>query len=692
MDAGSTMSGKREGGAVAAILTALSAALPLCSCTSNPYVIGALAGVASDGGTPADGDIASPGLSFAADFDQSGVSLLDNALSLRSGKIAATLLLQGERATSNDWPSASGGILTRGAGASSVGLEAPFTDASAAVSMHEDNAIYAAPNGDLGAVDADDFVIELVLRGEPGAVIAEKRFTSGGWSLAMSLQGALTLDLGSAHSIASEPLVPDAWYHCLFWVSRNAGGQAFCNTRPGPSVDLHGLGSLVSTDPMTVGGVGRALGVGNGARTPLTTELAELAIFRASPGMLDGSDPSTIARERFAVLTGTYPRVARGNALAKPGLRDSPAYLDLLRDSSPARRLFLVGPDWPRLSCRADAAGTRDCGYLSEPKRTRWADPRPSGWTPSGLAIGPDATRSADVEPSMTSLIPSTINELHSLAWSGTYGPAHQAVSFFARAAGGHLVGASVTNIGSAVFDIAGGAVLSSPAGARATIERWGDQLVRCALAFDAPKGALTYQIDLMSDPAGAAFAGDGSSPWINIGGLQVDVGQSYAGSLIAGAQQAADQLTFVADDGNFPAGDAVSVGFRLMVPSGPRQNDQAVINLNRGGAFDNQVQVFVRGNETAADNGKLQFWGLRDGATYWTFFHPTPAVDGLRHAVVANWTATTADMQVDGVPAHGPAVPNAPPFAFDRIDVGFSTMSSGSLEGLLAGLSIGEP
>jgi hypothetical protein len=683
MDAGSTKSKRPDGGASAAMRKALFVALLVGGCTSNPYVIGALASSASDSGIRADGDAAGSGISFAADFDKSGVSLLGDTLALSSVPLGAVLRLRGERAGMNDWPADSGGTLARAQGASSPGLEAPFTDATGAVSMHEDAAIYTAPNGDMGAADADDFVIELVLRSEPGAVIADKRLNGAGWSISVSQQGALTLDLvdGPTHSIASEPLAPDAWYHCLFWVSRTSGGQSFCNARPGSKVDLHTLGSIASVERMTIGGH---------AVSSATTELAELALFRAPPGQLDGSDPASLARERFAMLTGAHPRVARGSALPKPGLRDSPAYLDLQRDT--ARHLFLVGPDWPRVACRNDAIGTRDCGYLSEPKRTRWADPKPSAWSPSEITVGSDVTRSADVEPTMTSLVPSAASAAHSLAWSGTYGPARQALSFFVRAASGHLIGASITNVGNAVFDVAGGTVLSSPDAARATIESWGDGLFRCALAFDAPKGALVYQIDLLSDPAGAPFAGDAVSPWLSVGGLQLDVGQSYAGSLLSGAEQAADQLTFVADDGNFPARDAVSMGFRLLVPSGPRQNDQAVINLNRGGTFADQVQVFVRGNETPGDNGKLQFWGLRDGATFWTFFHPTSAVDGVRHSVVAEWTATTSQMQVDGLQAQGPAVPNAPPFAFDRIDVGFSTMSSGSLEGLLAGLSIGEP
>jgi hypothetical protein len=45
----------------------------------------------------------------------------------------------------------------------------------------------------------------------------------------------------------------------------------------------------------------------------------------------------------------------------------------------------------------------------------------------------------------------------------------------------------------------------------------------------------------------------------------------------------------------------------------------------------------------------------------------------------------------VDGVPVSQNAlIANTPPFSLDRIDVGFSSSSSGNLEGLLAGIEIG--
>ena len=140
-----------------------------------------------------------------------------------------------------------------------------------------------------------------------------------------------------------------------------------------------------------------------------------------------------------------------------------------------------------------------------------------------------------------------------------------------------------------------------------------------------------------------------------------------------------------MADDGNLPVASAVTLRCRLLLPEGPRLTDQAVLNLNLGGSFENQVQLYLIG-----DSGLLKFWGLRDGAAHWAFAHPVSPLDGRRHSVEANWSLTTAELSVDGVSTQQNAlIANDPPFSLDRIDVGFSSKSSGYLEGLVAGIEI---
>jgi hypothetical protein len=462
----------------------------------------------------------------------------------------------------------------------------------------------------------------------------------------------------------------------MFWMSRS-GGRVHCNGRDGAPVDLGSLGALASSANLTLGGGNPAA---NGA-----VAVAHFALFRAPSDRL--GDPASwlaVSRRRFAELTGARPRVALGSALPKPGVRDSAAYVDLVQKLG-SRRLFLVGPDWPRVACRSDAVGARACGFLSEASRVRTVAADAIGWTASELSVTPRLADFADGERRMEGLVASATSAPHALRWTGTFAGARQSLSFFARAEAGQFVGAAVSNRGMAVFDLRAGTA-SAPAGARASIEPWGDGLFRCSYTFDPDAGTLTYGVHLLSPTGAESFAGDGATTSIDVAGLQLDVGQAYPGSLMGADTEAADQLTFVADDGNLPAASSVSFRCRVMLPAGPRLTDQAVLNLNRGGTFENQVQLYVTG-----DTGLLKFWGLRDGATHWAFSHPSSPLDGLLHAVEARWTPASASLLVDGVSAGQDAlVANEPPFSLDRIDVGFSSKSSGALEGLVAGIEIG--
>ncbi|HEX2873246.1 MAG TPA: hypothetical protein VHP33_18435 [Polyangiaceae bacterium] len=674
--------------------------LLLVACTSNPYFIGASCPDASDASAPCNtggsagsatgGSAGAAGmagaagsasdLSFALDLDHSGASQLTSELTLPGGGITASLRFRGETATLQDWPSDQGALLIKSAAAPVVQLEAPFTDGTRAVGFSSTETSYIAQSAEPGEVGADDFALELVLRAAPGSSILGKRTALAGWSVALGADGALTLDLADEQltlQIASEPLVPMAWYHCLFWVSRTAGGQAFCNARPGAATALGALGSLGTAQPLTVGG---------GAAGSAGSELAHFSLFRTPAGGLGAADSwAAASRQRFAELTGVAPRVARGSLLHQPGLRNAPAYLDLQRGAA-ARHLFLVGEDWPRITCRADAAGVRDCGYLSEPKRTRWLDAAPEEWSASALTLLGNNAAFADGEQRMTGLVPSALSGPHSLSVTGTYGGARQALSFFARAEQGHLVGASVSGFDLAVFDVEAGSVVTEPTGTRASIEAWGDGLFRCALSFEPDPGPLTYELTLLDDANADSFAGDGVSAWLDLAGLQLDVGDAYAGSLLAADDQPGDRLSFVGDDGNLPAGSDVVERLRVLLPQGPRLTDQAVLNFNRGGEFENQVQLYVTG-----DTSELKFWALSEGEAHWAFTHSVSPIDGLRHQIEASWTPSAASLSMDGeAVTRNALLANEPPFLLDRIDVGYSA-GSGSLAGLVAGIEIGD-
>lgn len=672
----------------AVIASAIAAMLVVgASACRRSRVIGAVC--PGPGGTPIDagcgggggdgGADAPAGTTLAAGLDRSGTSLLAAELAVGGVVLAPALRLRGERATAVGWPSEGGAmpVLAPGGGAAELTLGAPFTDDTRAVGLGAGLG-FAAADPAVGAVGADDFALEIVLRTATTPVgILDKQSGGTGWSLSAGSTGALSLYLRDAAAtsveIASPPLPAGAWAHCLFWVSRAVGGRADCDGRAGTLTPVPAnLGTLDSQG---------TLGVGGGA-----TRVAFVALYRGALGAPAGWQ--TASARRFAELTGARPEVARGSALPAPGLRDSAAYVDLQAAAGGPRRLFLVGPDWPRIACRTDVTGARACGFLSEPRRSRAVPASASAWTARELTLGAGQGALADDGPAFEALVPSTTAGMHELVLVRDEIVASQSFSFYARARSSARVAVIAGTRAPAIFDLMAGAVISTPASLGATIEPWGDRVFRCTIAFLGAEDAAPLGLRLLDAAGAPAFAGDGATPAIEIAGLQLDVGLVFPASLQVGAIQPGDHLTFVGDDGNLPVGNTATIGLRVLLPPGARLTDQAILNLNRDGTFEDQVQLFVRG-----DLGRTKFWGLRGGETYWTFDHPTSMVDGKVHALTVGWDATTARVELDGDLRTQPTLlPNGAPLLLNRIDVGFSAQSSGALEGLVGGLTIGAP
>jgi hypothetical protein len=651
----------------------------LASCNVNPHYIGDVCPGAPDG--------TSACVTFSVGLDRSGVSQLPVALTLPAGLVQPIERLRGETAVDGVWTADVGGELRRSAAAPTVGLEAPFSDDTRAVGLASAAPSYVAPVGTTAALGADDFAVEVVLRAAAGATLFDKRADAVGWVLHERDDGALALGAadsaqGAAPELASAPLVEGAWYHCLAWLSRGEGGRVDCNARAGSLVDVSALGDIDGASTLAAGG---------GAAS---ARVALLAIYRVPRGGLGGAAGwGDIGARRFAALAGAGA-VALGSAAPRPDLRDSPAYLDLQRSVGAPRRLFLVGPDWPRVACRTDAANARDCGYLSEPARTRFVPGAAHGFAASEVAVQTGQANFptfADGEPRMEALVPSTASAPHTLTATSHFDAAHHVFSFFARAGAASRVAVSAGGFASAVFDVAAGTVVSAPSGVDATVEAWGDGLFRCAYGFDASPGQTTYALQLLAPGATSttdpSFAGDGATAAVFVAGLQADAGLRAPGSLLAADAQAADRLAFAANDGNLPASAAVSFSLRMIAPAAPRATDQPVLNLNRAGRAEDQVQLYV------GSGGRLEYSGIAGGVRRWAIEHQTTLADGQRHVIEGAWSATSAQVAINGIVDVQPALAAAPPaFALDQIDVAFSPLSTDHLEGLVAGLRISTP
>jgi hypothetical protein len=660
----------------ASLVVALACAL--ASCNRNPHYIGDVCPGADAGSSAC--------VTFAVGLDSSGVSKLPMGLALPGATLPPAERLRGETAKDTVWTADAGGELGRSAaGTPTLDLEAPFTDDTRSVGLSSGASSYVAVASTTAAVGSDDFAIELVLRAAAGATLFDRRGGGVGWALREGDDGAAILEVAdatqtTATAISSGPLVEGAWYHCLAWLSRAEGGRVDCNGRLGDVVPIGALGDLDGTSSLAAGG-GTASG-----------RVALLALYRAARGGL-GAAASWLAvgARRFATLTGAAA-AALGSGVPSPSLRDSPAYLDLQRSVGGVRRLFLVGEEWPRVACRTDTVNARDCGYLSEPARTRFVPSDPGGFMASEVTVQPGQAAFADGELRMAALVPSKVNGLHTISATSPFDAAHHVFSFFARAGNASHVGVSAGGLATAVYDVAAGQVVTTPAGVDARIEAWGDGLFRCAYGFEVHPGTTTYVVQL-ADPSATApidtpFSGDGASPALFIAGLQADVGLRAPGSLLAADAQAADRLVFAAGDGNLPARAAISFALRVIAPPAARPTDQPILSLNRASLAEDEVRLFVAGQ-----SGHLKYSGRGDGVTRWLIDHQTPLADGQRRVLDGSWSPTSAEVAINGIFASTPSLTqNAAPFVFDQIDVAFAPGTSDHLEGLLAGLTFSTP
>jgi len=166
-----------------------------------------------------------------------------------------------------------------------------------------------------------------------------------------------------------------------------------------------------------------------------------------------------------------------------------------------------------------------------------------------------------------------------------------------------------------------------------------------------------------------------------------------------------ADQLVFIANDGNLPKGSSVSISLQVLLPAGPRLDDQAILNLNFQDDYTNQVDLYVTGATGDQDAGgsanTLEFSGLLPGptalaqpTTLWAFNNFTSVIDGNRHSIRAEWTPRAASVWVDQMQPATEAllVSGAMQPPLDRMEVGFSVNSSGPLEGLVSSIAVGVP
>lgn len=672
------------------------------ACTEDQYVLGALCsaagtclpagGASGTGGDAGDGGSTTPGGSGAAagrggagspaagplrvDFVGSGVERLPQPLFGRT----PTHFFVASDAASALWQARIGDDFQVVAPAAlELGQLSPFADAGSVLS-HAGEATFSA-HSNWADTSAGALALEAVFRSEPGATLLSQRDGATGLELALDAEGRLSLLLaadGTALSVSSQALVVDAWHHCLVLVdAAQAAAQVFCNGQAGAAMAVpEGFVVPATTTEATLGGASTA-----------RVRWAELARWQA-PSWGPRGAWSDQARERFARLVGTFAAGSR-EPLPFAEVRASGAYVDMSPSDAPElRRLHPVGEHWPRVVCRPMADTPRACGLLVEADSSRAAaedDFRLENWTAAELSTTPQSGEGPTSQSSLVGLTPSPLAAEHTLERLAPVGDGPAVLSLFARAGSMERVRLEAVGMASATFDVATARVLGSTDALSASAESWGDGLSRVSLAFDSAGGPGTLRIALLSDDSSAVFAGDGSVA-LELGDAELRFGTVSTPLPTFGDIQRADHLVYPAGNGNLPPGPWFQLDAEVWLPAAPLVADAAVLNANFANRYDQQINLFV-----SAQHGAARFWGLQGDATPWQLSSNVPLVDGALHRLTASVGLDGARLTVDGLSSREPAG-TFDIGVLDRVDIGKSTSSSGSLTGIVRHVAVSSP
>lgn len=665
------------------------------ACTDDTYVIGAVcnavgtcpgagaggsssagsAGMAG-GGAGTAGQAGAPQGGFTLDLTGSGVERLPEELL----GVAAEHLLISTDVTASTWPARIGdGFDVPATAALARAVPWPFADRGSALSH-----VGVAFTTDSDWVDASDgaLAIEAVFRGEPGAVLLSERDATSGLELALNGDGQLMASLSSGAaslSVSSQPLVVDAWHHCLLLFDSAEGAQIICNGQAGDAVSVPAGFAL--------GPVAAQATVGSSAAAQL--RWAELASWQTSTWGARGAWADA-ARERFARLVGTFAGGAN-EPLPLSEMRSSGAYIDMSPVDTPElRRLHPVGAHWPRVVCRPAGNDPRLCGLLVEGASSRQVAAARfllEQWNKAEVSVAVADEIGPTGEQSLFALIPNTTNGAHTLSFDLTFADGPAVLSLFARPLGGKLLRADVPGIASATFDLARAVVVDSSGTRVASAEPWGNGLVRVSYSFDVAPGPGSLQLTLLADDGTVAFAGNGDRGTIAAGDVELRFRQFSTPLPMLEPIQAADLLVFPAGNGNFPAGGSFNLDADFWMPAGPLIGDVAIVNANFATQYEQQINLFVVGPERV-----VRFGSRLNMTTPWTVTDTSTMVtDGELHQVRATVANGEATLVVDGVTTRGDAKPYDTSM-LDRIEVGASKNSSGALTGILRHVSIAAP
>jgi len=435
-----------------------------------------------------------PSQTFDLRFE-SGLSNLEDALTINGTTVAPTLKYDGADATASAWPALAGqDMAIAGSGSEpTTDLDTPLLDAAAG-SKGNAGKCYQASTNSVGDVTTQDVVLEYVgTFGDksPSAIgrLMAHRSLGAGWVLYLNTSGPgfacfLSDGTNTANILSASTMTAGAWYHVMVFIDRSGSAQIYVNgVASGTPLSVSSVNSITADVPLTIHCESDA------STAAGDSTIARLAMWQ-SAGWLDTHLQPTIAKERFYSLCGVQATRAAGSATPTTCSRTTAAYLDKTTAAG-VRTAHYVGPNWPRIVSRQSASSEALSGYLPEPTVTNtcgdW-DFTSATWTNFGgnLTIAQSATENdplGELAYEMTEGPGSNRWEVYdNTGWAAA---TQYSLSVFAKAQNGgawlhihHQQGYSQW------FNVATGALGSTVGtGAVGYIEDWGGGWYRCILS-----------------------------------------------------------------------------------------------------------------------------------------------------------------------------------------------------------------
>lgn len=603
--------------------------------------------------------------SFRVEFCQrNGVGLLDPELEINSVTEEPQFRYNGKIATASVWPSWSYGeqLAIGGSGSDPTpGQFSPLLGASDGAVLFNGAKYFAAATSGFADVTTEDIVIELVFRmpSTSGLRMLEKRKSAAdynGWTV-FNNAGFLTLYLDSGASqigFATGALTAGCWYHAMAFADRSGSGAWYVNgLASGTPVSLASVtGSLTNSEYMWVGA---ASAFGPAA---WTDPIAYIAMWMKS-AWLDTHLQAAVAAERFYKMCGIWPQLAEGTAAPVVATRDDIAHLDHY-DSDGNRRLFQVGPNWPRICERPDADDAVHRGLLQESERENiclesetidvagtWPVTRCSVTNTSTTTAPDGTTTSSDVIHEDNSDNNHYIKQNIALVTATRY-----TFSCWAKAINRTQISINpgISNT-VCLFNLSTGAIVSEGSAATAYIEDWGNGWYRCCIRFLSDTSGVVSHYIFPAEGGSASFQGLNQDS-IYVWGFQEEAGgfaSSYIKTTTVAETRVADDLYYKGDDGNLGepggSGRTATLLLRFMTrPASLNRTDNAyLLALSDDGSADDRVSLHISLLDT------IGTYGIAGGTTWWNSTSGGDPENGLPRELALSYELNSIYTSVDG-------------------------------------------